>query len=413
VFLFIKTPAEKLSVTILGTVKLKQAILLTGVTGALGSALLPSLLQRFTDADVYCLVRGASQEDAVNKLGAVVSAAGLNEQQTQRVHLLQGDASAPDLGVSEQVLNELSERTIRIYHLAASVDFDASLEDSRRINVGGTQAILRFARGCRLASTPEFRLAYVSTAYIAGQRRGLIREDELDVGQVFWNSYEQSKFEAEQLVEQAKREIPITVLRPSQIIGDSRTGEISKFFGFYEFVALAVRGRSNILVADPEARPDMVPLDYVCDAILYLSCRSDSAGATYHLAAGLQRSLTVAEVVEAVLEVMRSQKQVRELVARPKIIQPERLHIDASPAELARYDCSAQKLLLRTYGPYLAYERDFDVAATIELLSAAGITLGPIRQAIQVTVDYALNFRARRRQSPPLNNKSHQLGETV
>ncbi|MRV75690.1 NAD-dependent epimerase/dehydratase family protein [Duganella sp. FT92W] len=389
---------------------LVRIVLLTGVTGALGSALLPLLAQQFPDHDIYCLIRATDAAAARGRLDAVIGGAAMAGD-ASRIHALQGDAALPGFGLADGVLDDLAARVEKIFHLAASVDFDLPLPESRAINVHSTAAVLAFARRCRLRGTAGFHISYVSTAYVAGDRNGLLKESDLRLGQGFWNGYEESKLEAEELVAAAAHELPVTVFRPSQVIGDSRTGAISKFFGFYEFVGLAVRGRSNILVADPDARPDMVPLDYVCRALLHLSARPDAAGATYHLAAGLANSLAVSEVVEAVLEVMARHKAGSEATARPRIIRADRLALDAAPDELARYEYSAQKLLLRTYGPYLAYERDFDVAATHALLAQAGIVIPPMREAIMVTADYALRSRVRRREAP--HNKPSQLGETA
>ncbi len=374
---------------------MRPSILLTGATGALGSALLPELLSDFDQHDIYCLVRGNSAEDARQRLAAILSNAGLTADSCARVKLLHGDVSAPQLGLAQQAYSEILSSVEQIYHLAASVDFDLPLSVSRQANVDSAIQILDFSRRCRYHSAAQFRLNYVSTAYICGKRSGLLKESELGLGQEFWNSYEQSKLEAEQLVELAKAQTAITIYRPSQIVGDSGSGKINKFFGFYEFIGLAARGRSDILVADPGMRADMVPLDYVCSAIRHFSRQSAAIGQTYHLVAGLRHSITVDQVVDAVLGVMRAANE-SVAVARPRIIPLERLETDTTALQLARYNASAQKLLLRTYQPYLAYERDFDCGATQQLLQAAGISIPCMESVIKVTTQYALSFRTRK-----------------
>lgn len=374
---------------------MRPSILLTGATGALGSALLPELLSDFDQHDIYCLVRGSSSDDARQRLAAILSNAGLTADGCARVKLLHGDVSAPQLGLAQQAYSEILSSVQQIYHLAASVDFDLPLSVSRQANVDSAIQILDFSRRCRYHSAPEFRLNYVSTAYVCGKRNGILKESELGRGQEFWNSYEQSKLEAEQLVELAKAQTAITIYRPSQIVGDSGSGKINKFFGFYEFIGLAVRGRSDILVADPGMRADMVPLDYVCAAIRHFSRHTAAIGQTYHLVAGLQHSITVDRVVDAVLGVMRAANE-NVAVVRPRIIPFERLESDTTALQLARYNSSAQKLLLRTYQPYLAYERDFDCGATQQLLQAAGISIPCMESVIKVTTKYALSFRTRK-----------------
>ena len=114
-------------------------------------------------------------------------------------------------------------------HCAATVRFDHSLDEARRINVEGTRRVLDFA-----AAAPRLRsLAYVGTAYVAGDRTGLVRENELDAGQSFRNTYEQTKAEAEALVRSRLGSLPGVILRPSIIVGDSRTGVTSSFKMLY------------------------------------------------------------------------------------------------------------------------------------------------------------------------------------
>src|SRR5207253_8560000 len=129
--------------------------------------------------------------------------------------------------------SQLAAQAQQIFHLAASVDFDVPLAESRAANVDSTAEVLRFARECLPHAGSAFRVHHVSTAFVAGTRRGPLRESELQCGQGFWNVYEQSKLESEGLVRQAAAEIPVTVLRPSLVIGESVHGRIRKFFGFY------------------------------------------------------------------------------------------------------------------------------------------------------------------------------------
>lgn len=377
-------------------------ILLTGVTGALGSSLLPYLLREFPDSHIHCLIRDQNQRDARERLEEVLVDA-VSHVEIERIKLVLGDISSKNFGMAEEY-ELLANKVGMIFHLAASVDFNGSLADSRRINLDGTANIVSFARHCVHLNDPDFRLCYVSTSYVVGNRRGLLLESDLNTGQAFWNSYEQSKCEAEELIAREMSNIPITIFRPSQIIGNSRTGQIKKFFGFYEFVALAARGRSKVLVADPNTKPDMVPSDYICQAMLYLARKRDAVGRTYHLASGLKRSATVSDVVDIVLEVLRSSEVTASShIRRPKVVPADLLESNLSKVELDRYQSSAQHLLMRTYQPYLAYERDFDVGATHQTLENVGIVIPDISAAIRVTVEYALRSRENPRKISRVN----------
>src|SRR5437763_10977260 len=115
------------------------------------------------------------------------------------------------------------------------------------------------------------RFAYVSTAYVAGTHPGEFHEDELAVGQDFRNAYEQSKFEAEQLVRARADRLPVQIFRPSIIVGERASGWTSSFNVLYTPLKAFARGRLPLLPADPEAPVDVVPVDYVADAIFTLA----------------------------------------------------------------------------------------------------------------------------------------------
>ena len=193
---------------------------------------------------------------------------------------------------------------------------------------------------------------------------------------------------AEELITAERGNIPITIYRPSQIIGESLHGRTRKFVGFYEFIKLAERGKLRILIADPNARTDMVPSDYVCDAMLYLCTLPQAIGRTYHLAAGLDRSISVEHIVQCVFEELQFGNDVNKVV-KSTIIPANQLELEASIAR--RYHSSALKLLMGTYLPYLSYERDFDVTETRQLLESAGIKMSPIDQVVRIATRYAIN----------------------
>jgi nucleoside-diphosphate-sugar epimerase len=188
----------------------------------------------------------------------------------------------------------LVDRVDRVVHAAATTRMNLPLADARRVNVDGTATVLQFCRALR-ARGRSGRLDYVGTAYVAGDRRGLAYEDELDVGQEFRNSYEQSKCEAEALCRRASADLPITIYRPSIIVGDSGTGETTDYKGLYillaQFVRFYDRWRSVLprfvpLPLNPSCSLDLVPVDWVAHAIIELAERRDAPGRCYHLAAG-------------------------------------------------------------------------------------------------------------------------------
>jgi nucleoside-diphosphate-sugar epimerase len=157
------------------------------------------------------------------------------------------------------------------------------LEVAQRVNVEGTGNVIEFCLGARALE----RLAYVSTAYVAGRRRGVVYEHELVMGQDFKNHYESTKYQAEVWVREHMDRVPTTILRPAIVVGDSRSGETQKFDGPYfilRAIAAAARaGRAIPHFGKSGAPFNVVPVDFVVDAILTAAADEDAAGATLHL----------------------------------------------------------------------------------------------------------------------------------
>jgi nucleoside-diphosphate-sugar epimerase len=206
------------------------SILVTGGTGFLGGY----LLNRLKGEELYGLVRGDPR-----RLPPGV--------QPVQGDLLAGPLELPDVRV--------------LVHCAAAVSFRQPLDEARAINVDGTRRVLAAA-----ATMPSLeRFVHVSTAYVGGTHRGRFTEDDLDLGQGFRNTYEQTKFEAEQMVRDSG--LPHRVVRPSIVVGESTTGWTSSFNVLYPPLQALSRGLVKRLPADPDAIVDVVPVDHVADVI--------------------------------------------------------------------------------------------------------------------------------------------------
>jgi thioester reductase-like protein len=150
------------------------------------------------------------------------------------------------------------------------------------VNVEGTRNVLEFARDCQALS----RFNHVSTSVVSGTREGVIAEDELDEGQAFRSPYERTKFEAELLVEAAKASLPVSIYRPGIVVGDSRTGEIDRFDGPYYLGILLVTSPLAMplpLPGSAVAPLNVVPVNYVVDAMLHIAYDPRGVGRTFHL----------------------------------------------------------------------------------------------------------------------------------
>lgn len=261
---------------------MRGVILLTGATGFLGAQVARRLL-RDTDHHLVALVRAGDGAEAARRLErAWADWPDMTGQVGGRVEPVAGDVALPRLGLDGEAWTGLSHRVTHIVHTAAELRFDGALEDMRRSNVGGTAHVLELARAAH-AHHGLSRLAHVSTAYVAGGRTGKVAEDELSDAWGFSNTYEQTKYEGEKLVRAEMARFPVSVFRPGMVVGDSETGEIRSFNTIYVPLRLYLSGRLRLVPSAPGLPVNMVPVDYVADAISRLAFDPRAAGLTFHL----------------------------------------------------------------------------------------------------------------------------------
>jgi thioester reductase-like protein len=250
-------------------------VLLTGFPGFIGTRLAARLLSDDPELRIAALVESKMADKAKE------AAAGLDGG--DRVEVLSGDISERDLGLSEEDYARLSADTTAVYHLAAIYNLSVPFDAAQKVNVDGTGNVLGL---CGRAERLE-RLNYVSTAFVAGDRKGLVYEHELNLGQGFKNHYESTKFQAEVWVRELMDKIPTTIYRPAIVVGDSRTGETQKFDGpYYMLRTISVAANNHMPIPQfgaAEAPFNVVPVDFVIDALAVADDDPELVGETLHL----------------------------------------------------------------------------------------------------------------------------------
>ena len=364
-----------------------DGILLTGATGFVGMELLARYLQ-LTDRTVFVLIRADDDAHALARLReTLLCALGVDEPYLHRLRAVAGDITHPGLGLDPEVAIAIAGEISEIVHGAASVSFDLALDASRAINVEGTGRMLAFAELCRLQGGLR-RFTYVSTAYVAGLHRGAFREDDLDVGQRFRNAYERSKFEAELVVREHAELLPITVVRPSIIVGDRTSGWTASFNVLYWPLRALAKGSYPLLPARRRAPVDVVSVDYVADAIVALTGSAGAAGQTYHLTASADAS-SIGELLSLAVERLGCK--------RPPLISPNLYRRVLHPL-LCRVSPRRRRFLraTETYLPYFAIAATYDNTHARAALAPA-IAPAPLTDYFDALVDYALLARWGRR----------------
>ncbi len=373
-----------------------KVLFLTGASGFLGAEILHRVLAREPETSVICLVRGTSTQEAHERIVQVLEGCREGSAQPVQYHherllIVNGDITLPRFGLSPLVYSLLQRRTTHILHNAASTRFDLSLDEARSINVGGTLEMLRFARGCDSLD----RLGYVSTAYVAGDREGIIREDDLNTGQGFLNTYEQSKMEAEALVQEAMATgLPRTmVFRPSIIMGDSRNGRSTTFKMLYCPMRLYGLGVIQVVPGKPWVRLDVVSVDYVADAVQHIFNKQASFGKTFHLVAGPQQSMSLQAFVERGVEIYNAHFASRGLARRltvPRIINDSAgcEFLDQAIHAMPSGQVRALFEMFRFFVPYTQTDKMFDDRNTRDLLAGTGIEPMPFAAYMHRILSY-------------------------
>jgi len=345
-------------------------VFLTGFPGFIAKRLVRRLLSVDPETSFVFLVEKRFEETASR---TIKDLATLHPSLPARARVVTGDISKPFLGLDADTYKLVAAGTTHVWHLAAIYDLAVPLSLAYRVNVIGTAHVLDFCAAC-----PNLkRLDYVSTCYVAGLRRGIVLERELDEGQGFKNHYEATKCWAEMEVRRRMDRIPTCIHRPAIVVGDSKTGEIDKYDGPYYVISNLVGiprwvPLPNIGVAN--ATINLVPVDFVVEAMARLWTMEESVGQTVHLADPYPRSSR--EIFAAIAEGLG--------FATPRLDIPPLL------TDLAlRIEPLRQLLHIpREIGAYISHDVQFDTTTQRKLLEHTGLSCPDLFSYLPVLLDY-------------------------
>ena len=360
-------------------------LLLTGATGFVGMELLSRYLER-GDRHVYALIRARDPAEATERLSGVIeNVSGDADAHRGRWTAIAGDICRPDLGLERGAQRRLAERVDAVVHGAATVSFSLPLPQSREVNVEGTRRLLKFAQECR-AQGGLNSFSYISTAYVAGDHPGSFSEEQLDVGQGFRNAYERSKFEAEWLVSRTSTRLPVQIFRPSIIVGERESGWTASFNVLYPPLKAFQAGAYPFLPARGSTPVDVVPVDFVADAVFELAGEPAESGEVHHLVAG-ERATTVGRLAELASAYFER--------GRPRLVHPDLYRRLLHPLLLRTMRGRRRGALKRSEAlfPYFAMKVRFENRRTRARLRRAGLEAPSVDGYLDRLLDFAVASR--------------------
>jgi NAD(P)-dependent dehydrogenase (short-subunit alcohol dehydrogenase family) len=246
----------------------------TGATGFIGRFLVSNLLQR--KGTVHVLVRKGSQK----KLAALAEKMGWD---SKRVVAVAGDLSKPKLGLTAAQIKSLGSKVQHFFHLAAIYDISADAASQKIANVEGTRNAVALAEALKVRC-----FHHTSSIAAAGLYTGIFREDMFDEAEDLDNPYFATKHESEKVVREECTEVPFRIYRPGIVVGHSQSGEIDKIDGPYYFFTLLKKLREVLppwvpILGIEGGRINLVPVDFVADAMDHIAHKPGLDGGCFHL----------------------------------------------------------------------------------------------------------------------------------
>lgn len=339
---------------------------ITGYPGFIGKRLVKHIAHADPTGRIVVLVRPAFVTEAT----ALVAT-----QPGARIEILSGDIVDMHLGLAGDEYRQLTQDVTHVFHLAAISALGMAKSLAYRVNVEGTRNVIELGLDCRRLK----RFVHFSTCYVSGDRVGVIAEDELEAGQRFRNAYEETKFEAEKLVQKAKTQLPVTIVRPSSVVGDSQTGEIDRFEGPYYLGMLLVLSPLVLplpLPGNGVAPLNVVPVDFVVAATWALANRPEAVGRTVHL----------------VDPNPMSARRVYELIAERANRKLPRFNLSARAADVMLRLPGIEKLARpqRAAINYVNHLSLYNCHTTLELLDGTGVRCPPLQTYLDKLIDFAI-----------------------
>jgi nucleoside-diphosphate-sugar epimerase len=257
------------------------------------------------------------------------------------------------------------------------------------VNVAGTENLLRLAENCRRLKA----ICHLSTVYVAGRQTGTIHENDWEHGRGFVNAYEQSKYEAEQLVRSRSPWLPVSIVRLSTVLGDSRDGAPSRLGGIHHALRFFFHSLAPFVPGTEESLVDLIALDYAAAAIVGLTLQQFTPSSTWHVCSA-EDSLQLGTLLDLSLQLFSQNRPEwrQRAIPRPAIVKLETFERFAqSVEELGQATLSNVVSVIKHFAPQLAYPKIFSDRETQRALEPLGLKRPPIADFYPKVIAYLLS----------------------
>lgn len=350
---------------------MRHTVLITGGTGMVGQDLLPKICSQELVERVIVLTRGNGVLPAHPKIEAV-----------------SGDVRLPDIGFRQDLKQSVAKAVTTFIHGAADTSFSSELSAARSMNVAGTENIMRFAADC-----PRLKaFCHLSTVYVCGKRTGTIREEDLEHNSGFVNAYEQSKYEAEQLVASEAHRLPTTVVRLSTILGRSRDGAVTKTGAIHHALRFFFHSLAPLVPGKKESLVDLIALDYATESIALAALDQFTPGSTWHVC-GSSDAFSLEQFLEETLQLFYKNRPAwrKRAIEKPAIVNLEKFYLFVkSVEELGESVLKNSVAVLKSFAPQLAYPKLISDASTQFRLQQSGLARPEIRDYYPKVIRFLL-----------------------
>lgn len=368
-----------------------NTILLTGATGNLGSRILAEFLKANEDTKFVLLVYGKEYQDAQKQVESVLAFWDCSSDSLNRIEIFLGDITEATLGFSPEDYTRLTEKVTHVIHCAANFKLDLSLEEARKSILEATKNVVVFGKECQKKGIFK-KFNYISTLDVAGNLEGVIREEFLThTKRKFLNTYQIAKSEAEEYLREQheKHFFPMTIYRPSMLVGDSQNGKIINLQSLYHIINdMFLRPESKILPGK-DFSIDPMPLDLISRGMYLMYDAPETVGKVYHFASGYELSLALPVFIDELQKIY--QKITGKIIAKPIFISPLVPYMLISLLCFLSFGSLKKKLnIQKDMIQYFFLDVRFDNSQMKSFLEARGVMIPHLKDYLPVLCAYMI-----------------------